>query len=102
MTLRHDAPMQLLKRDLFGSVTLVETESGGRIVLRDTREARWWLKWLARHLARRETRALRQLAGLSTIPMLLHSDGHQLTREWIEGEPMQRARPHHPEYFRQA
>jgi RIO-like serine/threonine protein kinase len=94
--------MQLLKRDLFGTVTLVETETGDRIVLRDTREARWWLKWLARHLARREIRTLRQLEGLSSIPKLLHSNGHQLTREWIDGQPMQRARPHQPEYFRQA
>lgn len=92
---------QVLKRDLFGSVA-VQRGPEGTAVLRDTRCARPWLGWLARSLARREARALRQLAGLAGTPRLLAFDGTELRREWIAGEPMQRARPLHAGYYREA
>jgi len=74
----------------------------GTSVLRDTRCARPWLGWVARSLARREARALRQLAGLEGTPRLLAFDGAALRREWIAGEPLQRARPVHASYYREA
>lgn len=90
-----------LKTDLFGTVTRVE-RPGAWAVERDTRSARWWLRPLARHLGRREARALRALAGIAGIPTLeSHLEG-VLVRSWIEGEPMQRARPGHRRYFREA
>jgi hypothetical protein len=90
-----------LKTDLFGTVTRIE-RPGAWAVERDTRAARWWLRPLARHLARREARALRVLAGIAGIPAF---EGHAqgvLVRSWMEGEPLQRARPRDPRYFREA
>ena len=93
--------MQQLKSDLFGTVW--HGESGGRdFVQRDTGGARWWTAWLARRLCRREARALARLDGLPGTPRLLHADRTTLRREWIEGEPMQLARPRDPAYFRAA
>lgn len=92
--------MTLLKQDLFGTVRIAGTDAAH--VVRDTTQARWWLRWLARHLARREARALRTLDGLPGTPRLLSADRHRLTREWIDGQPMHRARPTDPRYFRSA
>jgi serine/threonine protein kinase len=93
--------MTLLKSDLFGQMTL-EQERGQQIVIRDTDTARWWLSWLARCLCHREARALARLDGLPGTPRLLAVDTGRLRREWIEGRPMQVARPSNPDYFRLA
>src|SRR5262245_16547535 len=90
-----------LKTDLFGTVTRLE-RPGAWTVERDTRAARWWLRPLARHLARREARALQALAGIVGIPTLESHARGLLVRSWTEGEPMQRARPGDPRYFREA
>lgn len=91
-----------LKQDLFGRVLLDDDATHGTIVVRDLRESRWWLRWLARHLARREVRALRRLVGLERVPRVLAADRHRTLRSWISGEPMQVARPVDPAYFREA
>jgi RIO-like serine/threonine protein kinase len=92
-----------LKRDLFGSVYLDNDPTGHRVVVRDLREARWWLRWLAAHLARREQRALQRLDGLGgQVPRLLETTPQRLVRSWIAGEPMHRAQPRDPHYFREA
>ncbi len=93
--------MKLLKSDLFGQMTL-EQEQGQQIVVRDTGTARWWLSWLARRLCRREARALARLDGLPGTPRLLAVETGLLRREWIEGRPMQVARPRNSDYFRLA
>jgi RIO-like serine/threonine protein kinase len=91
--------MQLLKRDTFGTIR----RDGDRVV-RDTRGAKTWARWLARYLLRRERRALTHLAGagIEGIPALLAFDRDTLTRAWIEGSPMHLARPRDPAYFRAA
>lgn len=93
--------MTLLKSDLFGQMTL-EQERGQAVVVRDTSTARWWLAWLARRLCQREARALARLDGLPGTPRLLAVEAGRLRREWIEGRPMQIARPRNPDYFRRA
>jgi serine/threonine protein kinase len=93
--------MQQLKSDLFGTVWHGEF-NGRDCVQRDTGGARWWAAWLARSLCRREARALARLDGLPGTPRLLHADRRTLRREWIEGKPMQLARPRDPAYFRAA
>jgi serine/threonine protein kinase len=93
--------MKLLKSDLFGQMML-EQEQGQQMVVRDTGTAPWWLSWLARRLCRREARALAHLDGLPGIPRLLAVEAGRLRREWIEGRPMQVARPRNPDYFRLA
>ncbi len=95
------AGMRELKSDLFGTVWRGE-ERARQFVLRDTSSARWWTAWLARRLCQREARALARLDGLLGTPRLLAADRRTLRREWIEGRPMQVARPGSVEYFRAA
>lgn len=96
----------LLKRDLFGRVERVRLPGGDAAetlaIRRDTRCARWWTRPIARWLAAREARALANLDGFADVPQLLGWDGHVLLRSWIEGQPMQVARPRDPGYFRLA
>jgi serine/threonine protein kinase len=98
----------LLKSDVFGTVTRIERPTTAArlqvqlLVCRDTRPAKWWVRWLARHLARREARALRVLAGIPSIPALIEFDGRVLLRTWIPAEPMQNALPRDAAYFRAA
>lgn len=93
--------MELLKTDLFGAVWRAE-ERGRLLVIRDAGGARWWLSPLARRLCRREAAALARLDGLPGVPRLLAVDRRGLRREWIEGRPMQVARPANAGYFRAA
>lgn len=96
---------RVLKRDLFGTVALMRPapQAGGvDCVERDTGEARWWARWLARRLASREARALESLRGMRRVPAILRWDGRRLLRTWLAGEPMHRARPADPAYFREA
>jgi len=93
--------MRILKSDLFGRMRL-EQVRGRQVVVRDTSDARWWLAWLARRLCRREARALARLDGLPGAPRLLVVESGRLHREWIEGRPMQIAKPRNPDYFRRA
>jgi RIO-like serine/threonine protein kinase len=92
---------QLLKKDLFGEVRFISGPNGGTIV-RDTSMVRPWLGWLARALMRREGAALALLDGLPGVPELLEMTPNRLARSYIDGQPMQQARPRDPEYFRRA
>jgi RIO-like serine/threonine protein kinase len=89
---------QQLKSDTFGTITRIDDR-----VIRDTRAARPWARWLARYLMRRERIALAHLAGtLEGVPRVLGADHATLTRAWIDGTPMHLARPRNPGYFRAA
>ncbi|MEO8062963.1 MAG: RIO1 family regulatory kinase/ATPase [Pseudomonadota bacterium] len=91
---------QILKADVFGTIS-----RSGDTVVRDARGARLWARWLALRLMRREHRALTRLAlkqGVDGIPRVLDLSHGMLTRSWIEGAPMQIARPCDPAYFRAA
>jgi RIO-like serine/threonine protein kinase len=90
----------LLKSDIFGTITRV-----GDTVLRDARVARPWARRLALHLMSREHRALSRLAlgrGTPGVPQVTSLEAGLLARRWIEGSPMQLARPRDAEYFRAA
>ncbi len=91
----------LLKRDTFGSVTL-EQHGDAISVVRDTRSAPWWARWLARRLAAREARALRAVEDIGGVPRLIGFDGEVLRREWLAGEPMYVAHPRDAHYYRLA
>jgi hypothetical protein len=93
--------LRLLKTDLFGSVRRHDT-AGRTLVIRDAHCARWWLGFLARALCRREARALARLDGLPGTPRLVAAGPARLTREWIDGRPMQACRPRNAEYYRLA
>ena len=92
---------ELLKKDLFGEVWKV-TEDGEAAILRDTRPARWWLKWLARSLLRREAQALAALIDIDGIPQLKGHDRHTLLRTFMSGAPLFESRPDNVVYFNDA
>lgn len=94
-----------LKRDHFGSIACVlDPGSPGQplCVERDTGSAAWWVRSIARRLARREARALAALARVPGIPRVEAWDGHKLRRSWMAGAPMHRSPPADPAYFRDA
>jgi len=93
-----DPDSKLLKKDIFGEVSLRHDEAGLRVV-RDASRARPWARWLARRLLAREARALAATDGIAGIPDVLHVDADTLQRSWIDGEPMQKARPTDVGYF---
>lgn len=92
---------ELLKKDLFGEVWKV-TVDGEVAILRDTRPARWWLRWLARSLLRREARALAALTDIGGIPQLKSHDRHTLLRTFMSGAPLFESRPDNAVYFNDA
>ena len=99
------AQIRVLKADLFGRVEQVHLSERGPQILavrRDIAAARWWVRWLARSLARREQRALQALDGVGAVPRALGQDHGASLRSWLEGEPMQVAKPQSIEYFAQA
>ena len=89
---------RLLKKDLFGEVWLVNS-SAKPSILRDTRTARWWLRWLARWLLRREAAGLAALDGLDGVPALIRYEKAQLTRSYLAGSPLHVGRPGDKAYF---
>lgn len=95
-----DCREEVLKRDLFGTVSRVHAATPR--VRRDTRTAPWWTRGLARWLARREARALAAARTVGDVPRLISWDGRVLERSWLDGQPMHHARPADPAYFRAA
>jgi len=91
----------LLKKDLFGEIWLQDSGSGATI-LRDTRTARWWLKWLARSLLKREASGLGALQGIAGVPALIHCDKERLTRSYLSGTPLHMGAPPGRAYFADA
>ena len=89
---------KVLKRDLFGEVVLRAGPDGG-VVMRRTASARWWLRWLARLLLRREAEALAALEGIDGVPQLVRHEHGTLVRSFIAGEPLHRAQTKDPEWF---
>ncbi len=95
----------VLKQDLFSRIERGHFEGEGPEgiwVMRDTSVARWWTKPLAYFLERREIAALRALRGFNGVSQLLFARDHVLVRSWIPGEPLQKARPADPAYYRNA
>ena len=92
---------RLLKKDLFGEVRYRAGGEGGTIV-RDTRDAKPWIRWLARILLRREARILAAADGLAGLPQLIAIERDWLERSYIPGTPLYSARPDDPAFFRRA
>lgn len=74
----------------------------GLVVRRDTRDAAFAVRWIARRLLAREARVLAALDGITGVPQLIRSDRDTLDRSYVEGEPMQVGRPTEKHYFRAA
>jgi len=92
---------QLLKKDLFGEVRRMDRATGPLIV-RDAASARPPLRWLARWLMRREAAVLAALGDLPGVPGLLGLGRDRLERSYLDGLPLQQARPGDADYHRRA
>ncbi|NNE60587.1 MAG: serine/threonine protein kinase [Woeseia sp.] len=92
---------KLLKKDLFGRVSLVRLDGSARIV-RDTSAAPLVTRWIARRLLAREGRALAAAEGMEGVPELLHCGRDRLERRFIDGKPMHLADSPSADYFRKA
>ena len=92
---------KLLKKDVFGRSVRIDTATF-KGVRREANYARPALRWLARRLLVREARALAVLDGIPGVPALIEVTRDRLDRTWIDGEPMQLARPRDPDYFKSA
>lgn len=95
------AKSKLLKKDVFGQVSLMMGDAGP-VITRDVSSSRWWLRWIARRLKSREASALLVLQDVANVPRLLESDRDTLRRSWLAGEPMQCSGPSDPRYFKSA
>ena len=93
------AKHKLLKTDLFGTVSKEFSEQYGWLTYRNTEKAAWWCRPIARYLAHREAKSLALLPKHDQIPTIFHWDGKYLLRSWIDGEPMQVAKPSSKQYF---
>ncbi len=102
MNQHTDIDSVLLKSDLFGHVVKV-TRDDRTFIRRDIRSAPFWTRGIARWLMNREARALAAISDLERMPELLHSDRNTLERSFLDGQPMQLARPENAvAYFRDA
>ncbi len=91
----------LLKADAFGRIELCR-EGEYRCIRRDTYAARRGLRWFARWAGGREARVLAAIDEVPGLPQLLAWKDGVLLRSYLDGEPMQRAQPRDPAYFRAA
>ncbi len=96
----------VLKRDVFSTIergVFVTDESEIDAVLRRIDEVPWWTFGIASHFLRREARALAIAGGLDLAPPLLFAGRRVLVRGWIDGLPLQIAKPTGDRaYFRSA
>lgn len=92
---------KLLKKDAFGLTERLSTATGC-VVRRNADAAASGLRWLARILLAAEARALLVLEDLEGIPKIVCKRDSMLERQYIEGLPMQLARPADAGYFREA
>jgi len=92
---------RLLKKDVFGRSDLVETDAGP-MVRRNSGEAAFLLRMVARRLLAREARALAVLESLDGVPDLHHVSSTVLERDFVDGRPMQDGKPTDLAYFHAA
>jgi hypothetical protein len=92
---------ELLKADALGRIEIV-IDGERRWIRRNTRVARFGMRWFARGAAAREARALAALAGLEGVPQLIVWADGILDRTYMDGAPMQQAQPRDPIYYRDA
>lgn len=89
-------PGTVLKQDFFSTVErgLFRGPDGEiEAVLRRIDRVPWWTRQIARHLLKREARALAAAGALGIAPKLLHSGRRALIRSWIEGIALHIAKP---------
>jgi len=74
----------------------------GLVIRRDTRNAAFAVRWIARRLLAREASVLAVLDGIPGIPQLMKTNRDTLDRTYIEGTPLQIGRPTQIDYYHAA
>jgi predicted Ser/Thr protein kinase len=79
-------------------------QAAQQAIRRDVSGTRLAVRPFACWLLRNEARALAaaERAGVAGVPRLLAVERQRLLRTWLDGRPMQQARPTDPQYFRAA
>jgi hypothetical protein len=86
----------VLKQDVFSTVergTYATTNGDVEAVLRRIDLVPWWSYGIARHFLKREARGLAIAGGIGIAPPLLYVGHKVLVRGWIDGLPLQLAKP---------
>jgi predicted Ser/Thr protein kinase len=86
----------VLKQDVFSTVergTFVSPSGDVEAVLRRIDLVPWWSYGIARHFLKREARGLAIAGSIGIAPPLLFLGDKVLVRGWIDGLPLQLARP---------
>lgn len=87
----------VLKSDVFSTIERGRFMAADGVshpaVRRDASLARWWCLPLAKHFLKREKRGLERVRGLGIAPELLGVEDNAIVRSWLEGLPMQMAKP---------
>lgn len=94
----------LFKRDLFSETHSghLGDDGGARVVRRVVTASPLWSRPIAWFLAYREIRALNAVEGIDGAPRLIATDRDGLLRDWIDGTPIQNARPSEAQWYRDA
>ncbi|MET0277796.1 MAG: serine/threonine protein kinase [Pseudorhodoplanes sp.] len=96
----------VLKQDVFSTVergTFSTAEGEVEAVLRRIDLVPWWSAPIARHFLKREARGISVAGGMGVAPSLLYLGQQALVRSWVDGLPMQLAKPEGDgQYFRSA
>jgi hypothetical protein len=86
----------VLKQDVFSTVergTFVTANGETEAVLRRIDLVPWWSYGIARHFLKREARGLAIAGSIGIAPALLYLGNKVLVRGWIDGLPLQLAKP---------
>jgi len=86
----------ILKQDVFSTVergTFVTPNGDVEAVLRRIDVVPWWSYGIARHFLKREARGLAIAGSIGIAPTLLYLGNKVLVRSWIDGLPLQLAKP---------
>lgn len=96
----------VLKRDLLSEIHTgyLADRPARKVIRRVVTQTPIWTRPLARYLARREYASLKAIEGALTgvVPTPLGVDKAGHFRGWVEGQPLDVARPSNPEWFRDA
>ena len=97
-------PVTVHKRDEFSETVSghLENAPDTKLVLRKLDGVPWWAKPIAGYLARRETRALRVVTGITGTPDLIREDENGILRSWSEGMPLNLAKPDSAAFYQDA
>lgn len=96
--------LNVLKRDAFSETHVghLPDDPMRKVVLRKLDNTRGWVRPIAWYLARREVRALKALNGIDGVPALIMVDNRGVFRSWLDGAPLQLAKPDAADWFRDA